>query len=169
MATLAFAKALEDEVKKSLLRRLDPQMLCDYICTERDHDQRALGIEEYFRRIRAGGAPSCGLRAHDDHWADIPRAMSASPGQSPVLFDVPNPTPYTASVPSGLYVSSDVYIGNHTFKKTRFVRIANSSPDPDGTYKVYYLKVPPWMAGGRNAVAWTFGFHNHGYQPIVET
>ena len=40
------------------------------------------------------------------------------------------------------------------------VRVLNSTPEPDGTYKPYWLRVPPGMTRASDAVAWTFGFEN---------
>jgi hypothetical protein len=49
------------------------------------------------------------------------------------------------------------------------VRVKNSTPEPDGTIKEYFLRVPPTMLRARQAVAWTFGLTEEEYQPIVET
>ena len=32
----------------------------------------------------------------------------------------------------------------------------NSTPEPDGTRRTYFLRVPPQMRTAREAVAWTF-------------
>jgi hypothetical protein len=39
--------------------------------------------------------------------------------------------------------------------------------DPS-TDQGYYLRVPPFIQRADDAVAWTFGLHNHTYQPIEE-
>jgi len=49
------------------------------------------------------------------------------------------------------------------------VRVKNSTPEPDGTIKEYFLRVPPNMQRARQAVAWTFGLTEEEYQPLVET
>lgn len=49
------------------------------------------------------------------------------------------------------------------------VRVMNSTPEPDGTIKEYFLRVPPTMQRARQAVAWTFGLTEEEYQPLVET
>lgn len=49
------------------------------------------------------------------------------------------------------------------------VRVRNSTPEPDGTVKEYFLRVPPTMLRARQAVAWTFGLTEEEYQPQVET
>lgn len=40
------------------------------------------------------------------------------------------------------------------------VRVLNSTPEPDGSYKPYWLRVPPTVERASDAVAWTFGFEN---------
>jgi hypothetical protein len=49
------------------------------------------------------------------------------------------------------------------------VQVTNSTPEPDGTLKHYILRVPPAMRTAREAVAWTFGFDEHEYEPLIET
>ena len=49
------------------------------------------------------------------------------------------------------------------------VEVQNSTPEPDGSVRTYFLRVPPGMASARAAVAWTFGLDGASYQPIVET
>jgi hypothetical protein len=49
------------------------------------------------------------------------------------------------------------------------VRVMNSTPEPDGTVKPYWIRVPPTMKTAREAIAWTFGMTADEYQPSVET
>lgn len=49
------------------------------------------------------------------------------------------------------------------------VEVKNATPEPDGSYKNYFLRVPPQMSGARQAVAWTFGMTEKEYAPDVET
>lgn len=49
------------------------------------------------------------------------------------------------------------------------VRVQNSTPEPDGTLKIYRLRVPPWIRTARGAIAWTFGMPETAYAPEVET
>jgi hypothetical protein len=49
------------------------------------------------------------------------------------------------------------------------VRVQNSTPEPDGTIKEYFLRVPPNMMRARQAVAWTFGLSEEEYAPLAET
>lgn len=49
------------------------------------------------------------------------------------------------------------------------VKVKNSSPEPDGSFKDYYLRVPPGMKSASQAVAWTFGLDKEAYRPRAET
>jgi hypothetical protein len=49
------------------------------------------------------------------------------------------------------------------------VKVRNSTPEPDGSVKDYWLRVPPEMRTARQAVAWTFGFEASDYAPAVQT
>lgn len=50
-----------------------------------------------------------------------------------------------------------------------WVAVVNSTPEPDGSFKTYHLRVPPLIVSPKAAVAWTFGMNPHEYQPVVET
>lgn len=49
------------------------------------------------------------------------------------------------------------------------VKVVNSTPEPDGHYKDYWLRVPPDMETAEQAVAWTFNFSKGRYAPRLET
>ncbi len=49
------------------------------------------------------------------------------------------------------------------------VELLNSTPEPDGSVKVYHLRVPPTMKRAREAVAWTFGVSEKEYRNMVES
>ncbi|MEO3784470.1 DUF6745 domain-containing protein [Actinocorallia sp. B10E7] len=49
------------------------------------------------------------------------------------------------------------------------VEVINSTPEPDGTYRTYYLRVPPHISTARAGVAWTFGLTEDEYRPVKET
>ena len=51
----------------------------------------------------------------------------------------------------------------------RFVRVINSTPEPDGSYKIYFLCVPPDMKKVKEAVSWTFRKDPDNYHPNIET
>jgi hypothetical protein len=50
-----------------------------------------------------------------------------------------------------------------------FVRVKNSTPEPDGSFRYYVLRVPPRCRTAREAVAWTFGMRAEQYSPDKET
>jgi hypothetical protein len=49
------------------------------------------------------------------------------------------------------------------------VKVINSTAEPDGTFKEYFLRVPPQMKTAREAVAWSFGLSEAEYKPDIET
>ncbi|MEV6249751.1 DUF6745 domain-containing protein [Streptomyces sp. NPDC051742] len=49
------------------------------------------------------------------------------------------------------------------------VEVVNSTPEPDGTHRTYWLRVPPGTSTAREGVAWTFGLHPDAYEPLVQT
>ncbi|MFE6051290.1 DUF6745 domain-containing protein [Kitasatospora sp. NPDC056446] len=49
------------------------------------------------------------------------------------------------------------------------VEVVNSTAEPDGTYRTYWLRVPPSTRTARAGVAWTFGIPESAYRPQRET
>lgn len=50
------------------------------------------------------------------------------------------------------------------------VKVKNSTPEPDGTFKDYFIRVPPTIQNASHAVAWTFGIEpDEFYDPLLET
>ena len=49
------------------------------------------------------------------------------------------------------------------------VEVVNSTPEPDGTFRKYFLRVDPACRSARDAIAWTFGMLAKEYQPLMET
>lgn len=49
------------------------------------------------------------------------------------------------------------------------VEVLNSTPEPDGTSRTYWLRVPPSTRTARQGVAWTFGLEETEYTPARET
>ena len=49
------------------------------------------------------------------------------------------------------------------------VKVVNSTPEADGTYKDYFLRVPPTIRTAREAVAWTFELNTDDYAPVFES
>ncbi|MFF9341133.1 DUF6745 domain-containing protein [Streptomyces sp. NPDC014773] len=49
------------------------------------------------------------------------------------------------------------------------VEVVNSTPEPDGSHRTYWLRVPPATRTAREGVAWTFGLDAEAYRPLVQT
>ncbi|MFI5937681.1 DUF6745 domain-containing protein [Actinoplanes sp. NPDC051494] len=49
------------------------------------------------------------------------------------------------------------------------VEVVNATPEPDGTSRVYWLRVPPRTRTAREGVAWTFGLEAADYHPRIQT
>jgi hypothetical protein len=49
------------------------------------------------------------------------------------------------------------------------VEVRNTTPEPDGRHRTYWLRVPPEVRTPREAVAWTFGLTADQYRPIIES
>ncbi|MFJ5222629.1 DUF6745 domain-containing protein [Streptomyces sp. NPDC088400] len=49
------------------------------------------------------------------------------------------------------------------------VEVVNSTPEPDGTHRTYWLRVPPTTRTARQGVAWTFGLEAEEYEPARQT
>lgn len=49
------------------------------------------------------------------------------------------------------------------------VEVINKTPEPDGSFKIYHLHVPPNIMSAREAVAWTFGMRAEEYNPLQES
>ncbi len=49
------------------------------------------------------------------------------------------------------------------------VEVINKTPEPDGTFKVYHLLVPPEINTAKEGVAWSFGMTAEEYDPVLES
>ena len=49
------------------------------------------------------------------------------------------------------------------------LKVVNSTPEPDGSFKDYWLRVPPTIRTAREASAWTFDMKAQEYRPLVES
>jgi hypothetical protein len=49
------------------------------------------------------------------------------------------------------------------------VEVVNATPEPDGTYRTYFLRVPPETGTAQAGVAWTFGLTEEEYRPLRQT
>lgn len=50
-----------------------------------------------------------------------------------------------------------------------FVKVKNSTPEPDGSIKDYFLRVPPRTKKAREGIAWTFNIPAEQYKPELQT
>ncbi|HEX5316900.1 MAG TPA: hypothetical protein VFX22_09650 [Candidatus Kapabacteria bacterium] len=58
---------------------------------------------------------------------------------------------------------------NEAPEAIRVLRVQNSTPEPDGTRKNYFIRVPPDITTANAAVAWSFGMGEKEYAPLLET
>jgi len=49
------------------------------------------------------------------------------------------------------------------------VKVINSTPEPDGSFKDYFLRVPKEVQTAHEGVAWTYGKNKFEYAPEIET
>jgi len=49
------------------------------------------------------------------------------------------------------------------------LEVVNSTREPDGSFKHYWLRVPPYMRTAHQASAWTFDIKPAKYAPLIET
>jgi hypothetical protein len=49
------------------------------------------------------------------------------------------------------------------------VEVTNSTAEADGTFRKYFLRVPPHITTARAAIAWTFNLNSEEYNPILQT
>ncbi len=68
-----------------------------------------------------------------------------------------------------LWETTESIEGDRWSPKARFVEVVNSTPEPDGTRRHYFIRVPPTMRTAREAVAWTFELGDVEYQPLAES
>jgi hypothetical protein len=55
----------------------------------------------------------------------------------------------------------------NAFQAWAAVEVVNGTPEPDGSYKHYFLQVPPDMRTPTEAVAWTYGLSPERYAELV--
>ena len=55
------------------------------------------------------------------------------------------------------------------FNQVLVLKVVNATPEPDGTFKDYFLLVPSDLTSPRAAVAWTFGKQAKDYNPVIQT
>jgi hypothetical protein len=49
------------------------------------------------------------------------------------------------------------------------VKVKNSTAEPDGTFKDYFIRVPPITKTPQEGIAWTFGLDGKTYAPEIQT
>jgi len=49
------------------------------------------------------------------------------------------------------------------------VEVTNSTPEPDGSFKHYTIRVDPTLERALDAVAWTFGMTGEEYAPLTQS
>lgn len=49
------------------------------------------------------------------------------------------------------------------------VQVTNSTPESDGSFRTYHLRVPPRTRTARAGVAWSFGMREEDYQPTRQS
>lgn len=49
------------------------------------------------------------------------------------------------------------------------VEVVNSTPEPDGSFHTYFLRVDPACRTAHAACAWTFGLSTDDYAPVQQT
>jgi hypothetical protein len=49
------------------------------------------------------------------------------------------------------------------------IKVVNSTRESDGSFRHYWLRVPPTVQTAREAVAWTFGLAPEQYAPTIES
>lgn len=57
----------------------------------------------------------------------------------------------------------------HLAEAIQIVEVINATPEPDGSFKRYCLRVPPTMNTAKEAVAWTFGLDASNYDLTDES
>ena len=51
----------------------------------------------------------------------------------------------------------------------QMVKVINATPEPNGTNRRFFLRVPPTVRTAKEAVAWTFGMEEWEYEPARES
>lgn len=50
---------------------------------------------------------------------------------------------------------------------TKFVKVMNTTPEPDGHFKDYWLRVPSDITTAKSGIAWTFGLESGEHVPSI--
>ena len=68
-----------------------------------------------------------------------------------------------------LRVRGDVERARAAVAAVEGLELRSLTAEPDGTHRVYWLRVPPHTRTAREGVAWTFGLGVEEYQPMRQT
>ena len=118
-----------------------PEMITvAHVDREENAEVRRVMIERFGGGRSAGGGPEAYLKATNAKVIDHEEGIGTLRRR-----DVPNDEPLV------------------------MVEVVNSTPEPDGRWKHYWLRVPPNIETAREAVAWTFGMKEADYRPNIET
>ena len=49
------------------------------------------------------------------------------------------------------------------------IEVINSTQEPDGSFKTYFLRVPPNCETAKEAVAWTFNKNKEIYNTVIQS
>lgn len=64
-------------------------------------------------------------------------------------------------------VSSTQFSNGRNEESAVLLELQNSSKEPDGSYRTYFLRVPPEMRKVADAAAWTFGMNGKDYLELA--
>lgn len=62
-----------------------------------------------------------------------------------------------------------LYLKEIRGEQIKMLELINSTPEPDGTSRMFYLRVPPDVKSVKQGVAWMHGLTEDQYHPEVET
>jgi len=105
-------------------------------------------------------------RIEDENNTEIRRAMIQLYGEQRFLKDSGAEVVSYGRDGAKLWARSFAADDNGPFQ---MVELKNSTPEPDGSIKTYFLRVPPTVQTADAAIAWTFGLDGKAYKPEKET
>ena len=105
------------------------------------------------------GGPAAGLRPG-------PGGVAADPPGLGLRFAERAAPGGVADPPAGMGVAARDRDGD---EDVVMVEVVNSTPEPDGTSRTYWLRVPPRTRTAKEGVAWTFGLDGAAYAPVRQT
>ena len=134
------------------------KITAELIRTEKNAEFRRVMMERfgYGRYVKEMG----GTMIHEDHtgklWLLRPRSQHELPA-----------VPRRFSKAAVALATDTVRVLPPQPDEIAVVEVVNGSKEPDGTYKTYYLSVPPKSKTALEAVAWTYGMTSDEYRKLV--